>query len=76
MINIIDVLHTQLRVLRSRMEPRTDRAVYEFDVEPSKVAAVAGTEIIQNAHSGVPMKIFRKTAADKSGTSSDQDSHR
>jgi hypothetical protein len=45
--------------------------MYEFDVEPGQVATVTGTKIIQHSHSGVPMKVFRQMAADKSGTSGD-----
>jgi hypothetical protein len=48
-----------------------DGSIYEFDVESGKIAAVTGTKIIQHSHSGVPMKMFREMAADKSGTSSD-----
>jgi hypothetical protein len=45
--------------------------MYEFDVESGQVATVTGTKIIQHSHIGVLMKMFRKMAADKSGSSGD-----
>jgi hypothetical protein len=45
--------------------------MYEFDVEPRKVAMVTSAKVIQHSHSGAPLKMFRKMAADKSGASSD-----
>jgi hypothetical protein len=49
--------------------------MYKFDVKSGEVVAVSCTKIIQDSHSGVPMKMCRKMAADKPGASSDQDSH-
>ena len=45
--------------------------MYKFDVEPSKIATMTGTKIIQHQHRGFSMKMFREMAADKAGTPSD-----
>jgi hypothetical protein len=50
--------------------------VYEFNIEPGKVTAVSRAKIIQHSHITLSMEMFRKMAADKSGTAGDQDSHR
>jgi hypothetical protein len=45
--------------------------MYEFDVESGKVATMTGTKIVQHSHGGMPLKMFREMAADKTGASSD-----
>lgn len=45
--------------------------MYEFDIEPGKISRMTGTKIIQHPHSSLPMKMFRKMAANKAGASSD-----